>query len=112
MKTLEILFNNRRKEKLAADTISLTEAPGWVVLKTDGVVAEIIPASAVKRIRIVPVLAEEPVTPAPDESLSSPVAKRPAGTPSPVPDHLLKLPMRPPYRPARPQPIVPNRRFA
>ena len=114
MKTLEILFHNRRKEKLTADTISLTEAPGWVVLKTDGGVAEMIPASVVKRIRIVPAAVEKAQAPAsvPVEAISLPVPERSAGTPPPVPDHLLKLPIRPPYMPARPQPIVPSRRFA
>ena len=114
MKTLEILFHNRRKEKLTADSISLTEAPGWVVLKTDGGVAEMIPASVVKRIRIIPAAVEKPAAPAPApvEAVFPPAPERPAGTPPPVPDHLLKLPIRPPYLPARPQPIVPSRRFA
>ena len=112
MKTLEILFINRRKEKLTADTISLTEAPGWVILKTEGVVAEVISASVVKRIRVVPVPVEKPAVPAPVEAISLAAPGRSAGTPPPIPDHLLKLPGRPPYQPARPQPIEPSRRFA
>ena len=114
MQTLEIFFTNRRKEKLAVDTISLTEAPGWVVLKTDGRVAEMISASVVKRIRFVPTPVEEPAAPVavPVEAISLAAPERPAGTPPPLPDHLLRLPIRPPYVPQRPQPLVPSRRFA
>ena len=54
MKTIEVSFVNRRKEKIAAETISLTDAPGWVVLKTDGDVVEMISASVIKRLKIVP----------------------------------------------------------
>ena len=113
MQTLEILFTNRRKEKLAVDTISLTEAPGWVILKTGGG-AEMISASVIKRIRFVPapVEAREIPVPVPVESVPLPALARPAGTPPPVPEHLLKLPLRPAYLPARPQPIVPSRRLA
>ena len=65
MKTLEILFTNRRKEKLTAETVSLTEAPGWVILKTGGAVAEMIPASVIRRIRFLATPADETETAVP-----------------------------------------------
>ena len=49
MKTIEISFANRRKEKIAAETISLTDAPGWVVLRTAGNIVEMISAGVIKR---------------------------------------------------------------
>ena len=52
MQTIEVSYvNNRRKEKINADVVSFTDAPGWVVVKTDGAVTEMLPANAIKRLK-------------------------------------------------------------
>ncbi len=51
MQTIEVSFINRRKEKITADTISLTDAPGWLVVKNEGAVTEMIPSAIIKRLR-------------------------------------------------------------
>ena len=109
MKTLEILFTNRRKEKVTTETISLTEAPGWVILKTGGTVAEMIPAGVIKRIKFLAARGEDT-----EATSAAPVASAsPAhATPPSMPDHFLKLPMRPSYAQARRTPLVPSRRLA
>ena len=99
---MEILFTNRRKERHSADMVTISEVPGWVILKNDGVVAEMISASVIKRIRFLPGEA------APVASLPE---KQGAAAPPPIPAHLLQLPQRPDYTRTRPQPIVPSRRY-
>ena len=51
MQTIEVSFINRRKEKITADAISLTDAPGWLVVKNEGAVTEMIPSTIIKRLR-------------------------------------------------------------
>lgn len=83
MQTIEVSFVNRRKEKITADAISFTDAPGWLVVKTNGVVAEMIPATIVKRLKFLPTDTLELVAPAP-------VVEQMTAVPPP----LLRLPTR------------------
>lgn len=53
MKTIEVSFANRRKEKITAEAISLTDVPGWVVLTAPGGVVEMISASVIKRLKVI-----------------------------------------------------------
>ena len=112
MKTLEILFTNRRKEKVTAESVSLTEVPGWVILKSGGAVAEMIPASVIRRIRFLAARGEDTEAnasaPAPAVASESPAHAAPPS----IPDHFLKLPMRPSYAQVKRTPLVPSRRLA
>ncbi len=83
MQTIEVSFVNRRKEKITADAINFTDAPGWLVIKIGGAVAEMIPATVVKRLKFLPTDTLELVAPAPV------VAQTTAVTPP-----LLRLPTR------------------
>ena len=83
MQTIEVSFVNRRKEKITADAINFTDAPGWLVIKIDGVVVEMISASIVKRLKFLPTDTLELVAPAPV------VERMTAAQPS-----LLRLPTR------------------
>ncbi len=65
MQTIEVSYINRRKEKITADTISFTESPGWLAIKIDGVVTEMISASIVKRLKFFPTDTLELVVPEP-----------------------------------------------
>ena len=51
MQTIEVSFLNRRKEKITADAVSFTDAPGWVTVKADGAVVEMIPSGIIKRLK-------------------------------------------------------------
>ena len=114
MKTPEILFTNRRKEKLTAEAFSLTEAPGWGILKMGGAVAEMIPASVIRRIKLLATRGEdtaaEALAPVPTVATESPEHR--AATAAPIPHHLLKLPNRPPCVQMKRAPLVPSRRYA
>ena len=83
MQTIEVSFVNRRKEKITADAINFTDAPGWLVIKVGGTVAEMIPATVVKRLKFLPTDTVELVAPAP-----TPAPQVPVTTP------LLRLPTR------------------
>ncbi len=65
MQTIEVSFVNRRKEKITADAVSVTDAPGWLVIKSDGVVVEMISATVVKRLKFFPTAPLELVASAP-----------------------------------------------
>ncbi len=83
MQTIEVSFLNRRKEKITADAISFTDAPGWVTMKADGSVVEMIPSGTIKRLKFLTKATSKPTE-----------AQPPEETRDTFPPQLLRLPSR------------------
>lgn len=69
MQTIEVSFLNRRKEKITADAISFTDAPGWVTVKAEGAVVEMIPSGIIKRLKFLTKATINPTEAAPEPEL-------------------------------------------